>query len=265
MRHCNSDLIRPGQRAAALRWRVIACQQRWPNRRGADAVNSGQRRQFAAAPMPSIRNKRGGMGSRCRLLLSGGFALASGKPCNSPPARRRSVSACPGAHIQEGALVGSALAHVGVAVRTEHIDGAGDGLLVGTLSRYQRHAWLYLIAHAQDQTDGAAVVEEADALAILEVAGSRLIGMQDAAGRTLPFAHKRDGRKRRMALEITGGGEQSQRPAPAILLLLLVWLPIRQRRQALAAHGFGIELELARRGTEGLARRRRNVDRTTLA
>src|SRR5438046_2952204 len=52
----------------------------------------------------------------------------------------------PGGHVEVGALVGRALAHIGVAVGAEHVDGAGDGLLVGTLAGHQRHARLHLIA-----------------------------------------------------------------------------------------------------------------------
>ena len=173
----------------------------------------GQPRDHAPrAPVPAQRAARRpphhAHGRRTDRRAAGGVVWPTvGAVGASRPPRR---------HVEKGALVGRALAHVGVAVGAEHVDGAGHGLVVGALAGHQRDAGLHLVADPQHQADGAAIVEKPHLLPVGEAAGARVVGVQDAAGRALALAQEGDGRIGGVALEVAGRGQQPQRPAGGV-------------------------------------------------
>lgn len=74
------------------------------------------------------------------------------------PIAARSIALPPG-HVQPGALVRGALAHVGKSIGAEHIDRARHGLIVAPLTGHERDSGGDLIADLQDESDAPSIIE----------------------------------------------------------------------------------------------------------
>src|SRR6202035_4503756 len=147
--------------------------------------------------------------------------------------------------VEPGALIGGALADIGVAVGAQHVDRSGDRLAVWALSRNQNISELYFVADPEHEPHRSAIVEEAHALTVAQIARAGLFGVENATGRTLAPAQKRHAGKSSVALEIAGRGQETQWPARCLPLFLEVGLPIRHRRQTLRGERLRIELQLS--------------------
>src|SRR4051794_3375232 len=110
----------------------------------------------------------------------------------------------PGTHVQPGALIRRAFAHVGVGVRAQHVDAALQRLVVGALSGHEHDAWLNLVAHVQHQTYAGAVVDQADAIAVAQFACLSVLRMQHTVRRSLALTQERDPREGGVAEKIAG-------------------------------------------------------------
>jgi hypothetical protein len=122
--------------------------------------------------------------------------------------------------------------------RRDRCSGRGTRLAVRSLSRDQHDAGLNFGADFEDETDRSAIVVEAHALAVTEPTGASLLGVQDAAWRTLAPAQKRDAGESGVALKVTRRGQQAQRPTRRLALVLRIGLPVRQRRKTLRGESF---------------------------
>src|SRR5258708_36603107 len=91
------------------------------------------------------------------------------------------LSLRPRRDVEPGALVGRAFAHVGVAVRAQHVDGARERLLVGALAGDEHDTRLDFVADLKIEADPTPVVEEPLLLPIGELARARAVTMYDAA------------------------------------------------------------------------------------
>src|SRR5260370_144989 len=159
-------------------------------------------------------------------------------------------AACP--DVEPRALVGRSLAHVAVAVRTQHVDGSAVCLRGRALPWHERHAARRLVADAEGEAHRPMVVVELDLAAVLEPARGRVVGMQHARGRSLTLAQGGDPGIRRVSLEAAARLQELPRKTLALLGLDRVSDPVGHGGQPPRIQRLGIELELARRRREAL-------------
>ena len=150
-------------------------------------------------------------------------ACGPARPARSPSAwrGRRSYPEVPCLHVEEGALVGGALADIGIAVGAQHVDRArraprssgrwpGTSTTPGSTSSLTRSTRPTAPRSLNSRTFGRRRPGRAAAASVR---------VQDAAGRPLAAAQEVDAGVRRVRLEIAGRGQQAQRPAGGVALL----------------------------------------------
>ena len=98
----------------------------------------------------------------------------------------------PGFDVKESALITGAFADISEAIRTQHVHRSRQGLRFRTLTGHENNTLPNFIANSKCQTYRCPIVEQADLLAVDEIASHGLVRMEHTEGLALALAQEAD-------------------------------------------------------------------------